>query len=126
MRQVIQSFQPHRILSAHSISNASEAGIYADPSTSPTATTLACSMAGKVLNPSSNAPGNRLTSTSCNATYPGPATGAASFGTFAPTRSIPGQTVPVITLEAPEHQSLNAPGRPGTAPFLPAVHEFLQ
>ncbi len=126
VRQLIASFQPHRILSAHSISNPAEAGVYADPAANSTATTLACSMAGRVLDPKHNARGNRLTSTPCNATYPGPATGGASFGVFAPTHSIPGQTVPVITLEAPEHQSLNAAGRPGTAPFLPAVHEFLQ
>jgi len=126
VRRVVQSFQPHRILSLHSIHTPAEAGVFADPSSDPAARSLACSMAGRILNPGANAQGNRLTSTTCNPAYPGAATGGASFGAFAPTAGLPGQTVPVITLEAPRHSSLTGPGRPTTAPFLPAVHEFLQ
>ncbi len=121
---VISSFQPNRILSMHSISNPAEAGIYADPDTDPTARRLACSMAGRIVNPA-NRLGNRITPTSCNPVYPGGATGARSLGAYAPSRSIPNQTVPVITLEAPRHASLAGPGRPAVSEFMPAVEEFL-
>lgn len=106
---VINQFQPHRIVSTHAITDPRSAGIYADPNTHPTATQLACSMAGRLVNPSDR-PGNRLTSTSCNAVYPGDRPGAlprgGTLGRFAPTRSIPGQAIPVITVEAPEYHSL--------------------
>ncbi|MFH2102456.1 MAG: DUF2817 domain-containing protein [Chloroflexota bacterium] len=122
---VINNFQPNRTLSMHSISNAADAGIYADPSSDPTARQLACSMAGRIVNPN-NRLGNQLTSTQCNPVYPGAATGGRSLGAYAPTRSIAGQTIPVITLEAPRHTSLTGPGRPPVSDFLPAVEEFLQ
>ncbi len=121
---VISSFQPNRILSMHSIGSPAEAGIYADPDTDPTARGLACSMAGRIVNPR-NRLGNRITPTSCNPVYPGGATGTRSLGAYAPTRSIPGQTVPVITLEAPRHSSLTGLGRPPVSEFMPAVEEFL-
>ena len=106
---VIHQFRPHRIVSTHAIRTASSAGIFADPNTHPTATQLACSMAGRLVNPSDR-PANRLTSTSCDPVYPGDRPGelphGATLGRFAPTRSIPGRTVPVITVEAPEYRSL--------------------
>jgi hypothetical protein len=106
---VIRDFQPHRILSAHAISTRSSAGIFADPNTHPTAAQLACSLAGRLLDPRDR-PANRLRGDRCNAVYPldrpGELPADATFGRYAPTGSIPGQTIPVITVEAPGYQSL--------------------
>ena len=121
----INAFQPNRIISLHAISTPAEAGIFADPSTDAAARQLACSLAARIVNPA-NRPKNRLTTTSCNAVYGGGATGGTSLGAFAPTHTIPGQTVPVITLEVPDFGSLAATGPRTAAAFLPALHGFLE
>ncbi len=122
----IHAFQPQRIVSLHAISSAAQAGIFADPSTDAAARQLACSMAARIVDPA-NRRGNRLTTTRCNPVYGGGATGGTSLGAFAPTRAIPGQTVPVITLEVPEFPSFTAAGSTRTAAdFLPALRGFLQ
>lgn len=125
---LINQFQPHRILSTHAISTAASAGVYADPNTNPAATQLACSMARLITDPD-NRRGNRLTNTSCNAVYPGDRPGVVGGGTtlgaYAPNRSIPGQTIPVITLEAPTFSSLNQTGARTVEAFLRPVRGFL-
>ncbi len=121
----ITAFQPQRIVSLHAIGNAAQAGIFADAVTDVAARQLACSMAGRIVAPA-NRRGNQLSTTNCNPEYPGPATGPTSFGQYGPTHSIPGETVPVITVEVPGHQPLAATGRRTAAAFLPALHGFLE
>lgn len=120
---VINAFRPQRIVSLHSIGSPAQAGIFADPTTDTAAKDLACSMARLVVDPS-NRRGNRLTATRCDAGYGGGATGGTSLGAFAPTRSIPGQTVPVITMEAPRHGPLGT-GVRTTEAFLRPLRGFL-
>jgi hypothetical protein len=123
LMDVIAAFQPHRILSLHAISNPAEAGIFADPVKDPAARDLACDMARLVTDPA-NRRGNRLSATRCVPGYPGASTGGTSLGSWAPTRSIPGQTVPTITLEAPGFRSLGKGAR-STEAFMRPVRGFL-
>jgi hypothetical protein len=121
---VIASFRPHRIISTHAISELSSAGVFADPNTHPSATALACSLAGRIVDPSDR-PANRLTSTSCNPVYPGDRSGAlpsgGTLGRYGVRIDPHSQEVtPVITLEAPEYGSL------GTGTGARTVEAFLR
>jgi hypothetical protein len=108
---LITKFKPDRILSTHAISTASSAGIFADPNQDPKAIELARGMASTLLHPSDR-PFNRLgTGTKdFNPVYPldqpGVVGAGTSLGAWGPT-AIPGQTTPVITLEAPEFKALS-------------------
>jgi hypothetical protein len=125
---VVGKFKPHRILTLHAISSAKKAGIFADPNTDPAAVELACGMAG-VLPDESDRSANKLKTGKCNPVYPGDTSGKppaeASLGRWGPT-SIPGQTTPVVTMEAPEYKSLGTGTGPRTLDaFLRPVRGFL-
>lgn len=129
---VVRQFQPHRILSLHAITDAAHAGVFADPNApgmGSTAPDLACSMAGLLVNPRDR-PHNAVRGTRCgNVVYPldtpGRLPAEASLGRWGPS-SVPGQTTPVITMEAPEFHSLGTgTGRRTVDAFLRPVRGFL-
>ena len=124
---VVQRFQPHRILSGHAISRRGRAGIFADPNTHPTATQLALAMAGRL--PASVRPANRLGTRSPTAVYPGDRPGHLpsdpTLGRWAATASRPGHMTPVITVEAPTYATLGATGARSRASYALALAGFV-
>ncbi|WP_298734426.1 DUF4157 domain-containing protein [uncultured Chitinophaga sp.] len=109
---LIEKFKPDRIVSVHAISTPSSAGIFADPADSKEAVELARGMATTLVNPSDR-PANQLGTApdKFNAVYPldrGKKTPSAgtSLGAWAPKAARPGETTPVITIEAPKFKDL--------------------
>ena len=109
---LIEKFKPDRIVSVHAISTPSSAGIFADPAANKEAVELARGMATTLVNPSDR-PANQLGTgpNDFNAVYPldrGKKTPSAgtSLGSWAPNAARPGQTTPVITIEAPSFKDL--------------------
>lgn len=109
---LIEKFKPDRIVSVHAISTLSSAGIFADPSGNKEATALARGMASTLVNPSDRQANQLGTGPGdFNATYPldrGKTTPSAgtSLGAWAPKAARPGETTPVITIEAPGFKDL--------------------
>jgi hypothetical protein len=109
---IITKFKPDRIVSTHAITNPKSAGIFADPNQDPQAIELARGMASTVVH-ASDRPKNRLGPgvNDFNPVYPGDKPGVVgagtSLGAWAPT-AIPGQTTPVITVEAPGFKPLSS------------------
>ncbi len=127
---IITKFKPDRILSTHAISTAAKAGVFADPNQDPKAIELARGMASTIVNPSDR-PFNKLRPgvKDFNPVYPGDKPGVVSAGTslgaWGPT-AIPGQTTPVITMEAPEFKPLGPGTTARTAEaFLRPMRAFL-
>ena len=123
---IIAKFKPDRILSTHAISTASGAGVFADPNQDPKAIELARGMASTLVNPSDR-PHNKLGTgvDDFNPVYPldtpGVVGAGTSLGAYGPT-AIPGQTTPVITMEAPEFHPLGS----GTGSDARTVEGFLR
>ncbi|HKQ76798.1 MAG TPA: D-alanyl-D-alanine carboxypeptidase family protein, partial [Blastocatellia bacterium] len=114
---IITKFKPDRIVSTHAISDPKSAGVFADPNQDPKAIELARSMSSVIVNPSDR-PANKLGPgvKDFNAVYPGDkpgvVSGGTSLGAWGPT-AVPGQTTPVITIEAPGFKPLGS--GPGSA-----------
>lgn len=109
---LIEKFKPDRIVSVHAISSPGSAGIFADPSGDKDAIKLARGMASTLVNPSDRKANELGTGPNdFNAVYPldrGKATPSAgtSLGSWAPKAARPGETTPVITIEAPGFKDL--------------------